>query len=35
MAIIDIDCAVEEGFNWEDMKHLEELAGLLADACVW
>lgn len=35
VAIIDIDCAVVEGFDQEDQRYLEELAGLLADACDW
>lgn len=35
VAIIDIDCAVERGFNEVDRKYLEELAGLLARTCDW
>lgn len=35
VAIIDIDCAVEEGFDEADRKYLEELAGLLARSCDW
>ncbi|PNS16645.1 hypothetical protein CAC42_4609 [Sphaceloma murrayae] len=33
VAIIDIDCAVENGFDEEDQRHLEALAELLASAC--
>ncbi|KAL1593471.1 hypothetical protein SLS59_009351 [Nothophoma quercina] len=33
VAIIDIDCAEENGFDEEDQKALEELAALLAEAC--
>ena len=35
MAIIDIDCAVENGFDEEDQHYLEKLARLLAAACDW
>ncbi|KAL9535950.1 Free methionine-R-sulfoxide reductase [Sphaerulina musiva] len=35
VAIIDIDCAVENGFDEEDQAKLEELAQLLASACDW
>ena len=35
VAIIDIDCAVEDGFDEQDQKKLEELANLLAVACDW
>ena len=35
MAIIDIDCAVEDGFDEEDQRWLEQLASLLGDACDW
>ncbi len=35
VAIIDIDCAVENGFDEIDQKYLESLAGILADACDW
>lgn len=35
VAIIDIDCAVKNGFNEEDQKQLETLAGILAKACDW
>jgi L-methionine (R)-S-oxide reductase len=35
VAIIDMDCAVEDGFNEDDQRYLEELAALLADACEW
>ncbi|KAJ8114586.1 hypothetical protein OPT61_g3570 [Boeremia exigua] len=33
VAIIDIDCAEENGFIEEDQKALEELAALLAESC--
>ncbi|OSS52041.1 hypothetical protein B5807_03204 [Epicoccum nigrum] len=33
VAIIDIDCAEENGFDAEDQKALEELAAMLARAC--
>ncbi|KAF1927717.1 GAF domain-like protein [Didymella exigua CBS 183.55] len=33
MAIIDIDCAEENGFDEEDQKALEQLAALLAESC--
>lgn len=35
VAIIDIDCAVKNGFDEEDQKQLETLAGVLAKACDW
>ncbi|EME87372.1 uncharacterized protein MYCFIDRAFT_184435 [Pseudocercospora fijiensis CIRAD86] len=35
VAIIDIDCAVENGFDEEDQRKLEELAEILAEACDW
>lgn len=35
VAIIDIDCGVEDGFDGEDQAALEELAKLLADGCDW
>ncbi|TKA74188.1 hypothetical protein B0A55_05147, partial [Friedmanniomyces simplex] len=35
VAIIDIDCAVEKGFDEEDQWHLEQLARLLARSCDW
>lgn len=35
VAIIDIDCAVEEGFDEEDQRKLEELADVLRDSCDW
>ncbi|KAF2774210.1 GAF domain-like protein [Teratosphaeria nubilosa] len=35
VAIIDIDCAVENAFDQVDQKHLEDLAALLANACDW
>ncbi|KAI5210197.1 GAF domain-like protein [Aureobasidium subglaciale] len=33
VAIIDVDCAVKNGFDVEDQKYLEELAQLIAEAC--
>ncbi|KAL5336591.1 GAF domain-like protein [Aspergillus crustosus] len=35
VAIIDVDCAVVGGFDEEDQRYLEELAGLLAGSCDW
>lgn len=35
VAIIDIDCAVESGFDEEDSKGLEALAAALAQGCDW
>jgi L-methionine (R)-S-oxide reductase len=35
VAIIDIDCAVEGGFDEVDKKYLEELAGLVGRSCDW
>ncbi|KAK5128621.1 hypothetical protein LTR08_004040 [Meristemomyces frigidus] len=35
VAIIDVDCAVESGFDAEDCRYLEELAELLASSCDW
>lgn len=35
MAIIDIDCAVKNGFDAEDQSNLEELAALLSRSCDW
>jgi L-methionine (R)-S-oxide reductase len=35
VAIIDLDCAVLDGFDAEDQKYLEELAQVIADACDW
>ncbi len=35
VAIIDVDCAEFEGFDEADVKALEELAGLLGQACDW
>lgn len=35
VAIIDVDCAVEAGFDEEDQGKLEQLADLLAVACDW
>ncbi|KAI5267121.1 GAF domain-like protein [Aureobasidium subglaciale] len=33
VAIIDVDCAVKNGFDVEDQKYLEELAQLIAESC--
>jgi L-methionine (R)-S-oxide reductase len=35
VGIIDLDCAVLNGFDIEDQKYLEELAQVLAEACDW
>lgn len=35
VAIIDIDCATESGFDEVDKAWLEKLAGLLGGACDW
>ncbi|KAE8146922.1 GAF domain-like protein [Aspergillus avenaceus] len=35
VAIIDIDCTEPNGFDDVDKKFLEELAGVLAEACDW
>ncbi|ODM17587.1 hypothetical protein SI65_07262 [Aspergillus cristatus] len=35
VAIIDIDCTEEKGFDEVDRKHLETLAGVLAEGCDW
>ncbi|KAL2793878.1 GAF domain-like protein [Aspergillus keveii] len=35
VAIIDIDCAVPDGFDDEDKKYLEELSALLSESCDW
>ncbi|EME49463.1 hypothetical protein DOTSEDRAFT_68281 [Dothistroma septosporum NZE10] len=35
VAIIDIDCAVKNGFDEEDRAKLEKLAVVLASACDW
>ncbi|KAJ5124468.1 uncharacterized protein N7515_008293 [Penicillium bovifimosum] len=35
VAIIDVDCAETSGFDEEDKKYLEKLAGLLAESCDW
>ncbi|OAA42099.1 GAF domain nucleotide-binding protein [Metarhizium rileyi] len=35
VAIIDVDCTVENGFDDLDRKHLEELARLLGRSCDW
>ncbi|KAG6037008.1 hypothetical protein E4U41_005360 [Claviceps citrina] len=35
VAIIDVDCAVEDGFDALDKKYLEEVASLLGKSCDW
>lgn len=35
VAIIDIDCAVAQGFDEMDQDFLEQLANMLADGCDW
>ena len=35
VGIIDIDCAVAEGFDHTDQRFLEQLADFLADSCDW
>jgi L-methionine (R)-S-oxide reductase len=35
VAIIDIDCAVEEGFDEVDRRWLEKLAELVGRCCDW
>ncbi|CAK7273203.1 hypothetical protein SEPCBS57363_005535 [Sporothrix epigloea] len=35
VAIIDIDCALLDGFDEVDQKHLEQLAALLSRSCDW
>lgn len=35
VAIIDIDCAVLDGFDETDKRHLEKLAELLGRSCDW
>jgi L-methionine (R)-S-oxide reductase len=35
VAIIDIDCAVLDGFDEQDRKYLEELAAILSACCTW
>ena len=35
VAIIDIDCAVADGFDETDKHYLEELAKLMGEACDW
>lgn len=35
VAIIDIDCAVADGFDETDKYYLEELAKLMGEACDW
>ena len=35
VGIIDIDCAVPEGFDEVDKRFLEQLAELIGKACDW
>lgn len=35
VAVIDVDCKVENGFDEDDRVWLERLAELLAGACEW
>lgn len=35
VAIIDVDCAVKDGFDEVDRKWLETLAELLGMSCDW
>lgn len=35
VAIIDIDCAVKNGFDETDVAALEKLAKILASSCDW
>ncbi len=35
VAIIDIDCAVRNGFDEGDQKALQNLAKLLSSSCDW
>lgn len=35
VGIIDIDCAVEDGFDETDKRYLEKLAAVLAEGCDW
>jgi L-methionine (R)-S-oxide reductase len=35
VGIIDIDCAVVEGFNEVDRRFLEQLAEFIGKACDW
>lgn len=35
VAIIDVDCAVVDGFDEIDREWLERLARMLAEACDW
>ncbi|KAG6002956.1 hypothetical protein E4U21_002484 [Claviceps maximensis] len=35
VAIIDVDCTVENGFDELDKKYLEDLASLLGKTCDW
>ena len=35
VAIVDIDCVFENGFDGEDRVELENLAALIARSCNW
>lgn len=35
VAIIDVDCTIENGFDDLDRKYLEDLADLLGRSCDW
>lgn len=35
IAIIDVDCAVVEGFDEADEEYLEKLAELIGRSCDW
>jgi putative methionine-R-sulfoxide reductase with GAF domain len=35
VGIIDVDCAVKEGFDEFDREYLERLAGMLGRGCDW
>lgn len=35
VAIIDVDCAVVDGFDEVDREWLEKLAKVIAEACDW
>lgn len=35
VGIIDIDCAVADGFDEVDKQFLERLAALIGEACDW
>lgn len=35
VAVIDVDCAVQEGFDAVDEEWLGKLAGLVGESCDW